>query len=91
MSFSRCPHCKKPLVTDETPVYGTVKWFNDRKGFGFITPEDGSEDAFVHFSEILMDGFKSLVGGQQVEYTRYFAPTGVQARSVKEILERGSK
>jgi len=47
---------------------GTVKWFNDAKGFGFITPEDGSKDLFAHFSEIQAGGFKSLAEGQRVQY-----------------------
>jgi len=48
---------------------GTVKWFNDSKGFGFITPSDGGKDLFVHMSEIQMDGFKTLKDGQSVDYT----------------------
>lgn len=47
---------------------GTVKWFNDKKGFGFITPDEGGDDLFVHFSEVKMDGFVSLREGQKVEY-----------------------
>ena len=47
---------------------GTVKWFNDSKGFGFIAPEDGGDDIFVHFSVIQGDGFKTLVEGQRVSY-----------------------
>lgn len=48
---------------------GSVKWFNDDKGFGFITPADGSKDVFVHFSAIQSDNFKSLTEGQQVSFT----------------------
>ncbi|CAG9422951.1 TPA: transcription antiterminator/RNA stability regulator CspE [Providencia alcalifaciens] len=48
---------------------GSVKWFNDDKGFGFITPADGSKDVFVHFSAIQSDNFKSLIEGQQVSFT----------------------
>ena len=47
---------------------GTVKWFNDAKGYGFITPDDGSEDLFAHFSAIQMGGFKTLKEGQKVGY-----------------------
>ena len=50
-------------------ITGTVKWFNDDKGFGFITPADGSKDVFVHFSAIQSDSFKSLAEGQQVSFT----------------------
>lgn len=48
---------------------GSVKWFNDDKGFGFITPADGSKDVFVHFSAIQSDDFKSLIEGQRVSFT----------------------
>lgn len=47
---------------------GTVKWFNSSKGFGFIAPDDGSDDVFVHFNSIQMDGYKSLEEGQKVNY-----------------------
>ncbi|WP_063654847.1 transcription antiterminator/RNA stability regulator CspE [Candidatus Arsenophonus triatominarum] len=49
-------------------VKGSVKWFNEVKGFGFITPEDGSKDVFVHFSSIKTEGFKTLAEGQKVEF-----------------------
>ena len=64
---------------------GTVKWFNDAKGFGFITPADGSADVFVHFSTIQGDGFKSLQEGQQVEFESAKGPKGMQASAVRVI------
>ena len=61
---------------------GTVKWFNARKGYGFIGPEDGGEDVFVHFSAIQGDGFLKLEEGQQVEYSVEEGPKGIQATEV---------
>jgi CspA family cold shock protein len=62
---------------------GKVKWFDAKKGFGFITPDDGGEDLFVHFSNIESDGFKSLTEGQEVEYTVGQGRKGPQATEVK--------
>ena len=61
---------------------GTVKWFNDAKGFGFISPEDGSEDIFVHFSVIASTGFRSLKEGQSVSFEVVQGPKGKQAANV---------
>ena len=61
---------------------GTVKWFNEAKGFGFITPSDGGKDVFVHFSEIQAEGFKVLAEGQSVTFTVEHGPKGPQATRV---------
>ena len=62
---------------------GTVKWFNDAKGFGFITPEDGGKDLFVHFSAIQGGGFKSLKEGDKVSFEVAQGPKGPSANNVK--------
>ena len=62
---------------------GTVKWFNDAKGFGFITPDDGSEELFAHFSAIQARGFKSLKEGQKVEFEVTQGPKGKQASNIQ--------
>lgn len=63
---------------------GTVKWFNDAKGFGFITPDDGSEDLFAHFSSITGDGYKSLKEGQRVTFEVTDGPKGKQASNIQK-------
>jgi cold shock protein len=64
---------------------GTVKWFNDAKGFGFITPDAGGEDLFAHFSEIRVDGFKSLQENQKVSFETKMGPKGKQAANIKPV------
>ena len=64
---------------------GVVKWFSDDKGFGFITPDDGGQDAFVHFSAISGDGFRTLAEGAKVEYELGQGPKGPQATNVRMI------
>ena len=62
---------------------GTVKWFSEQKGYGFITPDDGGKDLFVHYSNITGDGFKNLTDGQAVEYETSEGRKGPDARTVQ--------
>ncbi len=62
---------------------GTVKWFNDAKGFGLITPDGGGEDLFAHFSGIAMSGFKTLKEGQRVSFDITTGPKGQQASNIR--------
>jgi CspA family cold shock protein len=62
---------------------GTVKWFNETKGFGFITPDGGGADLFAHFSEIQGSGFKTLKDGQKVSFEVKQGPKGLQASAIK--------
>jgi cold shock protein len=64
---------------------GTVKWFNATKGFGFITPDEGSEDLFVHHSSIDMQGYRELTDGQRVEFQKTTGQKGPQADQVRAI------
>jgi cold shock protein len=64
---------------------GTVKWFNDAKGFGFITPEDGSKDCFVHYSAIQGNGFKTLAEGERVEFELVQGSKGPAAENVSRV------
>jgi cold shock protein len=64
---------------------GTVKWFNDAKGFGFITQDDGGEDVFCHHTAIVADGFRSLAEGQKVQFEVKKGPKGLQASDVRAV------
>ncbi|NMG44736.1 cold-shock protein [Aromatoleum toluvorans] len=64
---------------------GTVKWFNDAKGYGFITPDNGGEDLFAHFSAIQGNGFRSLAEGQKVQFDETSGPKGKQAGNIRPL------
>ncbi|MBS0436674.1 MAG: cold-shock protein [Proteobacteria bacterium] len=67
---------------------GTVKWFNDAKGFGFIEPEGGGEDVFAHFSAIQMEGFRTLKQGSKVSYELVQGPKGQLAQNIQPASRR---
>jgi len=66
-------------------AYGIVKWFNDSKGFGFISPEGGGEDLFAHFSAIQSNGFRTLAEGQRVSFDVTTGPKGKQASNIQIV------
>lgn len=66
---------------------GTVKWFNASKGYGFITPSDGSDDVFAHYSAIEMEGYKTLQEGQQVQFEVQEGPKGPQASNIRSMAK----
>src|SRR5207245_8825116 len=70
-------------------ITGIVKWFNDAKGFGFITPENGEKDCFVHHTAIQADGFKTLAEGQRVEFDGVQGQKGPAAQNVVKLQARG--
>lgn len=72
--------------TSSNRVIGTVKWFNDTKGFGFVTPEGGNEDLFIHFSSIQMDGFKTLKENQKISFEITEGPKGKQAINIQPVV-----
>jgi CspA family cold shock protein len=67
------------------PMTGTVKWFNDAKGFGFIAPDDGSKDVFCHHTAIMAEGFRTLAEGQKVEFDVEQGQKGPQAANVRPV------
>jgi CspA family cold shock protein len=73
------------ITEEQVMATGVVKWFSDEKGFGFITPDDGGKDAFVHFSAISGDGFRTLAQGAKVSYDLGEGPKGPQASNVRVI------
>ena len=64
---------------------GTVKWFNSEKGYGFVTPDDGSADVFAHFSAIQTNGYRTLEEGQKVEFDTAQGPKGLQAENIRPL------
>lgn len=70
---------------------GTVKWFNNAKGFGFILPEDEQTDIFAHYSAIEMDGYKTLKAGQQVEYELIDGDKGLHAANIRPLVSEAAE
>ncbi|MES9882633.1 MAG: cold-shock protein [Sedimenticola sp.] len=66
---------------------GTVKWFNNAKGYGFVTPEQGEQDIFIHFSAIVMEGYKTLKEGQRVQFELEEGPKGLHAANLEAVVE----
>jgi cold shock protein len=65
---------------------GTVKWFNNAKGYGFVTPDEGDQDIFVHFSAITMDGYRTLKEGQRVQFDVEEGPKGLHAHNLQRVI-----
>jgi CspA family cold shock protein len=71
-------------------AFGTVKWFNDAKGFGFIEPEGGGADVFAHFSAVQMEGFRTLKQGSRVSYDLVQGPKGDLAQNIRPVTAEGA-
>jgi CspA family cold shock protein len=67
---------------------GTVKWFNNAKGYGFVTPDEGEQDVFIHFSAIEMDGYKTLKEGQKIQFDINEGPKGLHAANVQMVEQQ---
>jgi CspA family cold shock protein len=80
-----CGVIRSKRGTQKSMPTGKVKWFNDQKGYGFITPDDGSKDLFVHHTAILGEGFKSLAENQAVEFDVQESDKGPRAANVKKL------
>lgn len=68
-------------------ITGVVKWFNNAKGYGFVTPDEGEQDVFVHFSAITMEGYKTLKEGQKVQFDISQGPKGLHAANLQAVVE----
>jgi CspA family cold shock protein len=80
---SGVPRFSATSIQGNEMATGTVKWFNDSKGYGFITPDEGGDDLFAHFSAITMGGFKTLKEGQKVSFEVTTGPKGKQASNIQ--------
>ena len=81
----RAARCRPNIERSVGMVTGTVKWFNDAKGFGFIVQDNGGPDVFCHHTAIQADGFRSLAEGQKVEFEVQKGPKGLQAANVRPV------
>ena len=85
MQLHQGPPAREPFAKGRTGMAtGTVKWFNDAKGYGFITPDGGGKDVFVHHTAIQSEGFRSLAEGEKVEFEVTEGPKGPQASNVRK-------
>ena len=83
MALRAQAHSQSVQTKEDSGMRGTVKWFNAAKGFGFITPTDGGDDVFAHYSAIEMEGYKTLSEGQEVEYDLEQGPKGPKAAKIR--------
>ena len=81
--------CMK-MPTEYVRLVGTVKWFNDVKGFGFIEPDEGGLDVFAHFSAVEMDGFRTLKQGSKVSYELVQGPKGNLAQNIRALVAQAA-